>query len=50
MSFLLCGFHHREFHKGHWIVRIDAGQPVFVPPKYVDPEQRPIRKRKAQLT
>jgi hypothetical protein len=47
---LLCGFHHREIHKGHWIVRIDAGQPVFVPPKYVDPEQRPIRERKAQPT
>lgn len=45
---LLCRFHHRLIHKGHWKVRIENGFPEFAPPKYLDPEQRPIRRRKRQ--
>lgn len=41
---LLCGFHHRTIHKGHWIVRIAAdGMPEFVPPHYIDAERKPRR-------
>jgi hypothetical protein len=43
-SVLLCGYHHRIVHRGHWIVRLGAdGLPEFVPPAYVDPQQRPRR-------
>jgi hypothetical protein len=43
-SVLLCGFHHRVIHRGHWIVRLGGnGLPEFIPPAYVDPQQRPRR-------
>ena len=44
---LLCGFHHGEIHKAdNWTVFIAAdGLPTFIPPKHVDPEQRPRRNR-----
>jgi hypothetical protein len=43
-SALLCGFHHRIIHRGHWIVQLAAnGLPEFLPPAYVDPQQRPRR-------
>jgi len=48
---LLCGFHHRVIHKGHW--RVDMapdGTPEFTPPRYVDPGQEPIRKRTLRPT
>ncbi|MGH3646456.1 MAG: DUF222 domain-containing protein [Micromonosporaceae bacterium] len=41
---LLCGFHHREIHQGHWRVKIATnGYPEFTPPRYIDPAQIPIR-------
>ena len=41
---LLCGFHHRVIHKGHWRVRVsDDGCPEFTPPRYIDIDQRPMR-------
>ncbi|MGN9906864.1 DUF222 domain-containing protein [Phytohabitans sp. LJ34] len=41
---LLCGYHHRIIHRGHWIVRLgEDGLPEFVPPAYVDPRRRPRR-------
>jgi hypothetical protein len=41
---LLCGFHHMVVHSGEWIVYIAAdGLPEFIPPRWIDPEQRPIR-------
>jgi hypothetical protein len=41
---LLCGFHHRIIHKGHWIVRVAAdGAPEFIPPHYIDAERKPRR-------
>jgi hypothetical protein len=43
-SVLLCGFHHRIIHRGHWIVRLGGnGLPEFIPPAYVDPRQQPRR-------
>ncbi|WP_026360945.1 HNH endonuclease signature motif containing protein [Amycolatopsis nigrescens] len=41
---LLCEFHHRELHHTGWSVRMaDSGVPEFIPPKWLDQEQRPIR-------
>jgi hypothetical protein len=43
-SVLLCGYHHRIVHRGHWTVRLAADRlPEFVPPAYVDPRQHPRR-------
>ncbi|MEV6971162.1 DUF222 domain-containing protein, partial [Hamadaea sp. NPDC051192] len=43
-SVLLCGFHHREIHHGHWEVRMRPdGFPEFLPPAFVDPQRRPVR-------
>jgi hypothetical protein len=41
---LLCRHHHREIHRHDWQVRIAAdGHPEFLPPTWVDPDQRPRR-------
>ncbi|MET8278559.1 DUF222 domain-containing protein [Micromonospora sp. NPDC005174] len=41
---LLCGHHHRHIHHSDWNVRLGGdGQPVFVPPAWLDPEQIPRR-------
>jgi hypothetical protein len=41
---LLCHLHHVVIHSGEWIVYIAAdGMPEFIPPKWIDPEQRPMR-------
>ncbi|WP_027344582.1 HNH endonuclease signature motif containing protein [Hamadaea tsunoensis] len=44
-SVLLCGYHHREIHRGAWEVHINAHDrhPDFIPPKHLDPLQRPRR-------
>ncbi|WP_169734276.1 HNH endonuclease signature motif containing protein [Hamadaea tsunoensis] len=44
-SVLLCGHHHREIHRGAWQVRINLsdGRPDFLPPRHLDPLQRPRR-------
>jgi hypothetical protein len=43
-SVLLCGYHHRVVHDGHWAVRLAADAlPEFIPPAYVDPRRRPRR-------
>ena len=43
-SVLLCGHHHRVIHHTDWTVRLSAaGRPEFIPPAFVDPEQRPRR-------
>jgi hypothetical protein len=44
---LLCGLHHRLIHHSEWQVRINPkdGLPEFIPPVYVDAEQRPRRNR-----
>lgn len=38
---LLCGYHHREFLQRGWRVLMYRGRPTWVPPRYVDPAQRP---------
>jgi hypothetical protein len=42
---LLCSYHHGEIHGASgWTVFIDTdGRPTFVPPRHVDPLQRPRR-------
>ena len=40
---LVCSFHHREFERMGWTVRMVAGVPEWIPPPWVDPDQRPRR-------
>jgi hypothetical protein len=44
---LLCPHHHAEIHRqNNWTVFIDTdGLPTFIPPKHVDPEQKPRRNK-----
>ncbi|WP_344119555.1 HNH endonuclease signature motif containing protein, partial [Planosporangium flavigriseum] len=44
---LLCGYHHRQVHHSPWQIRINPadGLPEFIPPTYIDPEQKPQRNR-----
>ena len=41
---MLCKAHHRQHHSTDWIVRIRDGLPEFIPPAWIDLEQRPRRK------
>jgi Domain of unknown function (DUF222)/HNH endonuclease len=45
----LCRAHHRQVHFTEWVVRIRDGLPEFIPPRFVDPHQRPRRKALPQL-
>jgi hypothetical protein len=41
---LACDPHHDAIHHDGWQIRMGArGQPELVPPRWVDPEQRPRR-------
>ncbi|WP_163511764.1 HNH endonuclease signature motif containing protein [Fodinicola acaciae] len=40
---LLCEADHRQIHHGDWQVRMVDGIPEFIPPRYVDIEQKPLR-------
>ncbi len=41
---LVCVFHHRHFQAAGWAVRMaDDGQPEWLPPPWLDPEQKPRR-------
>ncbi len=40
---LICGFHHREFDRAGWSVRMVDGVPHWLPPAWLDPAQRPRR-------
>jgi len=41
---LLCPHHHTEIHREHWKARRgNDGLPEFIPPLWVDPEQKPRR-------
>jgi hypothetical protein len=42
---LLCGYHHRSFEAAGWAVAIHDGLPWWTPPRWIDPEQRPIRNK-----
>jgi len=41
---MLCRVHHRQIHSAEWIVRIRDGLPEFIPPKWIDFEQKPRRR------
>jgi len=39
---LLCGHHHRVVHRKEWTVRLGHNRrPEFIPPSWIDPDQRP---------
>jgi hypothetical protein len=40
---LVCAFHHREFEKRGWTVRMRDGVPEWIPPRWLDPAQQPRR-------
>jgi uncharacterized protein DUF222/HNH endonuclease len=40
---LLCLYHHMEVHHAGWSIRMVHGVPEFIPPKWLDQEQVPIR-------
>ncbi len=40
---MLCKVHHRLLHHSEWLVRIRGGLPEFIPPRWIDPAQRPRR-------
>ena len=40
---LVCGFHHREFAKRGWACHITDGVPHWIPPAWLDRDQRPRR-------
>jgi hypothetical protein len=42
---LVCGFHHRNFAAMGWQCTMRNGAPHWTPPKWLDPEQTPIRNR-----
>lgn len=39
---LLCRYHHTHFVGHGWTCQITRGVPAWLPPKWVDPEQRPL--------
>ena len=40
---LVCSFHHHQFAKRGWHCQINTdGLPEWIPPKWIDPRQRPI--------
>jgi hypothetical protein len=40
---LLCSYHHRHFLNRGWQVQINPdGLPEWIPPRYLDPEQKPL--------
>ena len=41
---MMCRTHHRQIHFTDWVVRIRDGLPEFIPPPWIDPEQRPRRR------
>ena len=38
---LLCGHHHDRVHRDGWTIVMIDGRPWFIPPAWLDPEQRP---------
>jgi hypothetical protein len=40
---LLCRFHHAEFEPRGWTVQMCDGLPYWRPPRWIDPDQKPIR-------
>ena len=40
---LLCAYHHSEIHKSQWSIVMTDGRPQFIPPRWLDPTQQPLR-------
>jgi hypothetical protein len=40
---LLCHAHHRVIHGSEWTITMIHGLPHFIPPRWVDREQKPMR-------
>ena len=40
---LLCAYHHHNFASRGWTCRMIDGLPAWIPPRWVDREQRPLR-------
>ena len=49
-GFLTCEFHHQRIHQQGWTIRLAAnGYPELIPPKTIDPKQRPRQHARFQL-
>jgi hypothetical protein len=43
---MLCRAHHFLVHESEWNVRLGTDRrPEFIPPKWIDPSQKPLRNR-----
>ena len=40
---LLCDAHHRVAHAEEWQINIVDGHPEFIPPRWLDPNRKPLR-------
>ncbi len=40
---LLCAYHHHQFAGRGWTCRMIDGLPTWTPPRWVDPDQKPLR-------
>ncbi|MGN6607495.1 MAG: DUF222 domain-containing protein [Jatrophihabitans sp.] len=40
---LACGYHHREAFRQGWTTTMIGGRPYWVPPRWIDPTQTPVR-------
>jgi len=45
---LLCAYHHHLIHHSGWSIRMVDGLPQFIPPRRLDPHQRPRSNRTTQ--
>ncbi|MCD2185841.1 hypothetical protein [Actinomycetospora soli] len=39
---LLCRYHHHLVHHGGWEIRMVGRRPWFTPPRWIDPDRRPV--------
>jgi hypothetical protein len=39
---LLCRYHHHLVHHGGWEIQMIDGRPWFTPPRWIDPQRRPV--------
>ncbi len=46
---LLCVHHHHVLHEGDWQIVVEHGIPSFIPPRWVDPDQTPVRNVRVDL-
>ncbi|WP_086825637.1 HNH endonuclease signature motif containing protein [Allokutzneria sp. NRRL B-24872] len=46
---LLCSHHHHVMHDEGWEIVFEDGIPTFIPPRWVDPDQKPMRNVRVDL-